>query len=503
MPRITLPISRGFYVSDSLPLSSQRCVNFYPNIPQTSALSVDNLFGTPGVIEATPGINNVFCRGAHVLNGVAYFVIGDTLYRQLLTVSGGVDLFSLVPLGTIQGSDFVYMDNNGTQLCIVAAPDSSTLGRSYIFTADPDTLTEIVDPNFDGPAIGMAYISGYFVFVAASGKKFFNSPLNDGLGAYDPLDFNTAEADPDQIVGVIDYRGQAYVLGSKTVQKFRDIGRAPSPFAPITSATISVGVSAPHSVQSYADSIAFVGAGRNETPAVWIVNGSGKQKISTTAIDNVLSDLSEQSLRNIVAWSYSEDGAYFYGITLPTTTFVYDVSNKRWHERSSIDGVNNSAYRSAFMIEAYGRVIVGDLQDGRTGILDRRTYLEYGRLVRRFVTSQPFDNDGSPVFTSSIEAVVESGVGLSNDVQIDTGEDLMGNTLMGEGGSDPQINLSWSDDGGRRFAGNLPRSMGRIGEHNQRPIWRRIGRFPLARTLKLEVSSPTKATIIKVVADIA
>ena len=48
---IELPIANGFYLSDSLPISAQECVNWYPNVPQTEGLGRQNLFGTPGITE--------------------------------------------------------------------------------------------------------------------------------------------------------------------------------------------------------------------------------------------------------------------------------------------------------------------------------------------------------------------------------------------------------------------------------------------------------------------
>ena len=56
MPDVVLPIANGFYISDSLPISAQECVNWYPNIVQAPALSQETLFGTPGLVQqATTG----------------------------------------------------------------------------------------------------------------------------------------------------------------------------------------------------------------------------------------------------------------------------------------------------------------------------------------------------------------------------------------------------------------------------------------------------------------
>ncbi len=145
MPRTTLPISLGFYVSSSLPISAQRAVNLRPNIPQTQAVTTDNLFNTPGLTQLTTEGVTVSTRGSHVMEGIPYFVIGGNLFRlNRLVQADGSETFTTTSLGVIEGTERVYMADNGTQLCVVAIPEAGvTLGISYIYTAAPDTLSEI------------------------------------------------------------------------------------------------------------------------------------------------------------------------------------------------------------------------------------------------------------------------------------------------------------------------------------------------------------------------
>lgn len=504
MAKTDIPISQGFYVSESLPISAQRCVNFRPNIPQTSTVTQDNLFPTPGILEHTPRVNGVTCRGEHEMAGIAYFVIGQELFRQNRVIGLEGETFNLETLGVIEGTSRVFMADNGTQLCITAVPQGIiTTGKSYIFTESPDTLTEITDGGFDGPAIAMVYSNGFFVFAAESGKKFFNSPLNDGLGVYDPLDFSTAEVDPDQIRSLIsnNANGLLYVPGSITTQVFRDIGRTPSPFSPLSTA-IPLGITAPHSARLFGKGFAMVGAGENQQPSVWLIVGNQETKISSKAIDLVLKKLTSDQAFSIVAWTYAEGGSFFYGMTLPNTTFVYDLDNNRWHERLSINGVELDQYRVSGMIEAYGRIMVGDLQDGRTGSIDSDSNLEYGRLIKRFVTSRPFDNNGDPIRMASIEAVCESGVGLSSDIDIELGETEDGTILTAKAGADPQITFSYSKNDGRTFEGPRSRSLGKIGDHRIVQVWRRSGNYPDTVVVKFEISTPNRAVIVKVRADV-
>jgi Neuraminidase (sialidase) len=68
-------------------------------------------------------------------------------------------------------------------------------------------------------------------------------------------------------------------------------------------------------------------------------------------------------------------------------------------------------------------------------------------------------------------------------------------------GSDPQIMLDWSDDGGRTWSNELWRSAGKIGEYRHRAIWNRLGRFR-RRTLRIRKSDPVKASFLTAFADI-
>jgi len=186
-----------------LPISAQDCTNFYPNYPQSDALSEATLFGTPGIELLTTIGTDDENRGGIEFLGNPYVINRNALYRIDETISGaGVKSYSSVSLGTIEGVGRVDVDKNNTQIAIVVPG-----GKSYIFSI-AGGLVEITDPDFDGPANTVDYIDGFFVFTRAN--KFFNSALNDGLN-YDALDFGTAEVDPDDIVGAIVYKNQLYI----------------------------------------------------------------------------------------------------------------------------------------------------------------------------------------------------------------------------------------------------------------------------------------------------
>lgn len=51
MPKIALPITKGYYRTGSKPVASQNCVNLYPVIEQRRAVVKESLRSVPGVVQ--------------------------------------------------------------------------------------------------------------------------------------------------------------------------------------------------------------------------------------------------------------------------------------------------------------------------------------------------------------------------------------------------------------------------------------------------------------------
>ena len=80
---------------------------------------------------------------------------------------------------------------------------------------------------------------------------------------------------------------------------------------------------------------------------------------------------------------------------------------------------------------------------------------------------------------------------LQVDIEAGTG-------LKSGQGSDPQVMLRWSDDGGHTWSNEHWASMGKIGEYGKRVIWRRLGMTTKLRDRVYEISGsdPVKIAIM-------
>jgi len=473
-----LPISNGYYVSDILPLSHQRCSNVYPNIPETSALSQGPLFFSSGQSELTStGDARMVNRGTFLKNGLPYFVQGDSLYllvRSSERQSGvQVPTFSTEFLGLIEGTGRVSMASNGTQLFILVPG-----GSGYIYNEDDATpFQEVTDPNFraNGNPQMVEYVDGYFLF-STDEKKIIVSNLKDG-STYDALDSATAETDPDGIVAPVVVNNLVYVLGTETTEGFQNlpsIGQMPFIRNNII---LDKGCKAPFSVVKTNSSFFMVGAGKNESPAIWQFIGNDFRKKSTKAIDQLLATLSESEIENIFALAFSEEGSYFVTFTLPHTTICFDLINERWHERNSYIDEEETSWRVSSIVKAYGLTIVGDGIDGRIGQMSTKIKSEYANSLIRLFSTQPFSNQGDEIIAKMLELTMESGMGNS-DVK------------------DPVASMAASSNG-KTFGPERVRKIGKKGEYERRTVWYRNGRFDRFVVLQFRMSEPVASAFIK------
>jgi len=331
MANLTIDLGTGFYKSDSLPFANQRCVNLYPNFPQAPALKSSSLFNVSGLREvANVGRkSNQRNRGSWVFNGVPYFVNEGNLYRLDRTVNfDGSETYSTTVIGEVDGNGRCSFADNGRQLMII---DNEGTGYIYQPTATPQCQT-ITDAGFtaNGTPRKVVFVDSYFVVTTSNNVAIISAPF-DGLD-WNALDFISAEADPDGVIAPLVFKNQLYLLGTETTEAYTNIGGAGVPFQRVNGFILSTGCTSPDTVRNIGNAVLWIGRGENEQPSVFIFNGSEPQRVSTTAIDNLLHDASPDDIQSAFSWAYSQRGHDFVGFTFGNFTFVYDLATQKWHE---------------------------------------------------------------------------------------------------------------------------------------------------------------------------
>lgn len=466
-----LQLFGGYYESASTPLSSQNCINWIPTIAEDGALNQGALIQPESLVNysANGDLSN---RGSLLMAGIPYFVNGSQLYSIN-------SLGTSVSLGAISGFGRVSMATNGSKLVIVVPNDNA-----YIYNGT--ALALITDTDFR-KSDTVVFKDGYFVFGASDGSVFFNSELNDP-GNIDPLDFGTAEINPDKIVALHVNHNELFVLGEETIEIFQNVGGSGFPFQKIPGANIQKGCYAKFSPVEFDNTFMFIGGGLNEKAAIWrVVSSQAAQKTSTDAIDTAIQKFTDAEIANAFSFTYTSKGQFiacftFESTRIPSVTFCYNGTSQKWFQMQT--GISPDRWRVNSIVRAHGKLLCGDNVDGRIGYLTD-VYEEYGGVIHQERTTQPFVIDMNSQYWSELELTIESGTGLT------TGQ-----------GSEPQIRMSYSDNGGRTFTPERSKKFGRIGEYNKRAIWRRIGRAPVYRVIKFVTTSPVLTNLIRLDAEV-
>ena len=462
-----VPFATQSYLSASLPVSAQRAVNCYAEQEPQDAKTPVAVLGAPGLVQfAICGSGPV--RGFNFMNGVAYVVSGQRLYS--LTSAGVVTDIG----GSIAGFGQVGMANNGTQICIVNGLE----GFIWSQTGGFQVITSV---NFYA-ANTVTFFDNYFVFDKAASNLFFISASADGT-SYSGTDFAAAEVQSDYVLSIVNQQETLLIFGERTIETWYDAGALNFPFLRTSGATIERGCAALRTPIKEDNSVFFLG---NDL-VFYRLNGTSLERISTHAIEDAFQSYSTVS--DAYTFSYTYEGHKFINLVFPTAneSWVYDIATKLWHERESWDPNNNSygRWRGNCCLMAFGKVLIGDAYSGKVGYLDQNTFTEYGNTMRSIMASPPIHDDRKLLGVPLFEIDIESGTGLT------TGQ-----------GSNPQIMLDWSQDGGRTF---MPlqswQTLGAVGAYTTRARWLGLG-SSRQWVFRAMISDPVKQTVIRAHAEI-
>lgn len=378
-------------------------------------------------------------------------------------------------LGAVSGSGPVSMADNGTQLFVACG------GPSYIYNASTEAFVQITDGDFPG-AETVAYIDGFFVFNEPDSQKIWLTSLLDGT-AIDALDFASSEGSPDEVVGLIVDHREVWVFGTDSVEVWYNSGAADFPLQRIQGAFSEIGCAAPYSLAKLDNAVFWLGKDARGQGIIYRSKGYSGERISTHAVEWQIQQYGD--LSDAIAYTYQQDGHSFYVLTFPSAdaTWVYDVSTGAWHERA---GFNNGAFtrhRGNCQVFFDNEVLIGDYENGNLYAFDLDTFSDNGvvqKWLRSWRALPSGQNDFKRTTHHSLQVDCESGVGLV------TGQ-----------GSDPQMMLRWSDDGGHTWSNERWAGMGALGQYGKRVIWRRLGMTTKLRDRVYEISGtdPVKLVI--------
>ena len=464
-----VPFATQSYKLASTPVSNQVCQNYYAEKEPPDAKTPVAVFGCPGLLNfASCGSGPI--RNMIVMNNNLFVVSGPELYKFLSPFS------TPTRIGTgITGGNYVPMSNNGIQVMIVNG------ANGWIWNDQTQVFGLITNPNFF-PANTTTFFDEYFVLDKIGSNEWFFSNILDGT-TYSALDFESASVEPSFTQAIINQQENLLIFKQKSIETWYDTGANDNPFARYDGATVERGCIAPLTPIKEDNSVFFLG----DDLIFYRLDGVLPHRVSTHAVEEEWQTYTTAS--DAFCFSYTFNGHKFVTLTFPSAnaTWVYDIATGLIHQRVSYNAgyVSLGRWRGNCTTTWLGHVLIGDAFTNNIGSVSSSTYTEFGFPMIGELVSPPIHEDRKRVFMPLFELDMQTGVGVT------TGQ-----------GSDPQVMVSFSRDGGRTWGTfEVWHSLGKIGQYLKRLRWKKNG-WARQWLIKVRISDPVPRVIIGATADI-
>lgn len=432
-----------------------RLINCYAE-PMGPGARADN------VIHRVPGLTGFGTsartgyRGSILVAGTLYAAFNGKLEKW--TSSGGAS----TNVGNLNGTKigFFAQNNAATPDKVFVDPDGN------IATFTPSTVTN-ASPDPDLPAVNsVCAFHGYFIYSTGSGQIWASDLNSTAVNALS----NVTEQASGGLLRVVPWSDRVLAFGNKAIGIYSDAGTSPFPLARVTS--IPRGIAGPYCVTGYEDNFGrgphFIG----DDNKVYRLDGLTPTPVSPPDLDGLIEAVSDKT--TIEMSSYISRGHGFVEISCPAWTWVLNTSTGWWHEKAKYLGLRS---RSTGAIYAFSKWLCGDTDTGNLLQITNSAYDEVGNPLVAEVWSKPIQKFPEQIRVPSIWIDMAVGTGIA------TGSDPIA--------TDPDIEISWSDNGGQLFSTPRVCKVGRQSVGKTRIRVNQCGRSKSqGRIIKVRQSSP-------------
>lgn len=391
--------------------------------------------------------------------GKEWFVVGTDLVG--ITSGSVITTYS----GILTSGSRCVIAKGRTKLAVVDG--------TYVYSFDGTTLTQVTNPNVPVSPTHVVFLDGYFIANAADTNEYSISAEDDPT-TWAALDFNEA-LNLDEILAMHATTKDLYLVGSSGAEVHYNSGNPDFPFEQYPGGFIEAGIKAPASLVKSVFGLIWLAANDEGDAVVVKVNGFQLEPISDDDMNYQINNLSR--IDDAIGSIYRRYGRTYYVLTFPAAdkTFQFDLGNGVCFQRKSWD---IGRWRGAGVGHIGGATFVGDYGNGKLYKLDDGVYTEDGETIERERITQIVHVDGRRFTTDKLILDCETGVGLT------TGQ-----------GSDPQVMMQYSDDGGKTWSSESWKSLGAIGDYRHRVEWDGLGESQ-GRIYKFRVTDPVKTVFI-------
>jgi hypothetical protein len=218
---------------------------------------------------------------------------------------------------------------SGTATLTITSGDSTAW-----YYQDGGTVTKITDAQYPGndskTVVGkMEHMDGFACVLTLDGYLYVSD--SNSVTSWTSTSRKQTNAYPDKGVGCVRYKTLIAAFGTQSVEFYQNAGLTPFPFQRVTPMTQKVGAISADAIGEIADTLFWVGATPQGGLSVFQFDG-GISRISTPEQDF---QLALAGPTNISVTTLRTYGRSFVLVKASSTTYVYVLEDKRWHEWAS------------------------------------------------------------------------------------------------------------------------------------------------------------------------
>lgn len=374
-----IPIPDGLEGSENLPRTHRELRNCWKN-------EDGNIISRPGI--SSLNTTGKVARGAFVWNDALYQVASQDLLK---VAKAG----TYTSVGNINGPEPIETAIGFNHAAIVARGGS-------IYSVDrDDVVTDISGNDNFVPCSDVCHINGRFVFIPSNGDPAFFSDVG-AVGDVQASSFFDAEELPDRNSACFNHKNTLYILGTDSIELFRDTGATPNPFTRVSGSRILNGYIG--GLLEYLDTFLFIGREKDQSPGIYAIGQGGAPQISNERINLILKKYTESELAECISGRLKWNGYDIATFTLRNDSFGFYKGN--WFTLDTLQGGSSRAWQAGYIAQFEGEYYTAF--EGKIGKF-AKVNTDYGERITRIIDIG-FDHPERDFFAcQSIELGISQG----------------------------------------------------------------------------------------------
>lgn len=452
-------VARGDFVFDKslYMVFSQDLIKITDTDPASFSFTVIGTIEGTDPIQTAVGFNDAVI----VVNEVAgkiYALSNSKIFIDITSVTdvGGVANFIHAGTPPVVGNTITiegFINNTAYNITgIVTFADATNFQiDSIAFGSDEATgsftlVLSAIDGNANFvPCTDVAHINGRFVYIPFDGDPAFFSDIG-AAGTVQVLSFFDAEALPDKNNAVFNFRETLYIMGTDSIQPFKDKGASPNPFVPTIGGRILNGFIG--ALLEYNNTFLFIGREKDQDFGIYRLGSGVAPKISNEAIDLLLSTYTQDELAGAIPGRFKWRGFDIATFTLPRDSFGF--LNGNWFKLDTVFDGESRPWGGGFITQFEGKYYTAF--SDKIGRFEK-VNTDYGNRITRIMETLLAQEDTEFFSVQSLELGIAQGFNKSKGsvaLQLSNDNVLFGPPLHRDLGDLGQydVKLAWNYAGG-------------------------------------------------------